>query len=392
MTDKNHRETTRIMRAGHKPEDYKGMVSAPVCRASTLVYPSLEDFLDPEFKYDYGRHITPAIENFTIAISELEQGHDAIVAPCGLSAITTALLGFLSSGDHLLVSDCIYGPVRRFCEKTLKKKFGIEITYFDPHIGAGISDLIQDNTRVVYMESPGSAIYDVSDVPAINKAAKAKNADIITMLDNTFASGVLFKPLTHGVDISLLSCTKYINGYADGMLGAAVARDEAVFKTLKQAAQNVGVSAGSEEINLAIRGLKTIHIRMKEAGARGLEMAKWLEARDDVVRVYHLALESHPAHDVFKRDYTGGNGLLSIVLKPASMEALKAFIEASELFYLGDSWGAYESLMQPQYLIPSRTAVPWEEEGYLIRLQIGFEDLEDLKADLEQCLKAYYAV
>lgn len=386
MSKKDHKETTRLIHGEYDPADYHGVVNPPITRTSTIIYPSLNDFDDPTYKYDYGRNMTPTMNHFIAAMSELEHGYDGVVAPCGLSAITTALLGFLKSGDHLLVVDSTYYPVRRFCDQVLKN-MGVETTYYDPRIGAGISDLIQDNTRVIYMETPGSATFDVQDVPAIVKAAKAR--DVVTMVDNTWSSGVLFKPLDHGADISLISCTKYVNGYADGMLGIGIARDETIYRRLKKTARNVGLSAGSEELNLGIRGLKTIHIRMKEVGQRALQVAKWLEGRDEVQRVFHPALESHPDHALWKRDFSGCNGLLSIHLQPSSKDALRAFIESSKLFGLGDSWGGYESLMQPQYIDKTRTAVPWTKDGYLLRLHVGFEDPEDLITDLEQAFQNF---
>ncbi|MEM7651179.1 MAG: cystathionine beta-lyase [Pseudomonadota bacterium] len=386
MSKKDQKEETRMIHGVHNPRDHHGVVNPPITRTSTLIYPSLKDFEDPTFKYDYGRHMTPTMDVFIKAVTELENGYDGIVGPCGLAVITTSLLGFLKTGDHLLMVDSTYYPVRRFCEQMLKS-MGIEVTYYDPRIGANIEELIQDNTRVIYMETPGSATFDVQDVPAITKAAKDHN--IVTMVDSTWSSGVLFKPLDHGADISLISCTKYINGYADGMLGVGIAKDENKFRRLKKASKNIGLSAGSEELNLGIRGLKTIHIRMKEAGERALEMAQWLEEHDDVQRVFHPALMSHPDHELWKRDFSGCNGLMSILLPPSTKDAFRTFIESSELFGLGDSWGAFESLMQPQYIDKTRTAVPWKEDGYLVRLQIGFEDIEDLKQDLERAFKAF---
>ena len=264
---------------------------------------------------------------------------------------------------------------------------GVEVTYYEPTIGEEISELIQDNTKVIYMESPGSGLFEMQDVPAI--AALAKDKGIITMIDNTYASGVLFKPLTHGVDISIISCTKYVNGYADGMLGIAIAGNEEALKKLKYAGRVMGQGAGSEELSLGLRGLKTLHMRIDEAGKRGLEMAKWLQTRNEVQKVYHPALEDHPSHEIWKRDFSGSNGLVSILLKPSSKDALKAFIEGTDIFMLGDSWGAYESLFQPQYLGNCRSVAKWEEEGYLIRLHIGFEDLEDLKSDLDMAFEKF---
>lgn len=380
------KDTTKLIHAGYKSDDYHGVVNPPIVRASTIIYSSLEAYEDPKTKYRYGRYNTPLVESFTQSLCELENGHNAVVAPSGLGAISTTLLGFLNSGDHLLMVDSVYPPARAFCNDVLKR-MGVEVEYYDPLIGAGIAELIKDNTAIIYMESPGSATFDVQDVPAIVKVAKDKN--ILTVLDNAWSSGVLFNPLDHGVNICVLSCTKYINGHSDAMVGAVIADNEENFKRLKKAATSLGVCAGSEEVNLGLRGLKTLHVRMKEAGARALKIATWLEGRDDVARVYHPALPGHPGHDIWKRDFSGCNGLIGVLLPLKSKDAVKAFIESLELFPIGSSWGGYESLLQPQYLDTCRTAVPWKEEGFLIRLQIGLEDPEDLMADLDQAFKKF---
>ncbi len=386
--NKDVKESTKIIHTGHDPKSYHGIVGAPITRASTILYEGLEAYEDPNTKYRYGRYGTPLTTAFTDSIAELEGGFDAIIAPSGQSAITTALLGFLKQGDHLLMADAIYPPTRFFCDNVLTK-MGIEIEYYDPLIGAGIADKIKDNTAVIYMESPGSATFEIQDVPAIVKAAKAKNKAIITICDNSYASGVLFKPLIHGVDVSILSCTKYINGHSDGMLGAAVARDEASFAKLKKSATDLGVCAGTEETNLGLRGLKTLHVRIKEAGERALKIAKFLQTQKGIARVFYPGLESDPSHALLKRDFISANGILSILLEPAPKKAVIAFTDALTLFPIGSSWGGYESLTQPQYLGDCRTATGWAEEGAMLRLQIGLEDTEDLMDNLAQALKVF---
>lgn len=383
---KQHGEDTNILHSGYDPDSYHGIVNPPVVRASTILYPSLAAYEDPNHKYRYGRYGTPFTDSFTSALAELENGHDAIIAPSGLAAITTAILSFVKSGDHVLIADSVYPPTRFFCDGPLSR-MGVEVEYYDPHIGGGISKLIRKNTALIYMESPGSATYDVQDVPAIVKAAKARK--ILTMIDNSWSSGLLYKPLDHGVDISVLSCTKYIGGHSDIMLGAAVANSPATFKILQKGARELGTFAGSEEIALALRGMKTLSIRMKEAGARSLKIASWLEKQKGIKRVYHPALKSDPNHKLWKRDFNGSNGLVSILLEPASKKAVRAFVESLKLFPIGSSWGGYESLLQPQYLKNCRTAKLWSEEGFLIRLQIGLENTEDLIADLSQALAKF---
>ena len=379
--NKNHKKTTRVMHAGYEPSEFNGLVNMPPSRTSTILYPSLAAYEDPGHQYRYGRLNTPTAQAFADALCELENGYGAVTAPSGLAAITTAFLSFTNSGDHVLVADSIYPCTRDFLDDVLTR-MGVTVEYYDPYIGADIAGLVKDNTAVIYMESPGSATYCVQDVPAIVQVAKDKG--IVTMLDNAWSSGVLFNPLDHGVDLSLMSCIKYINGHSDGMLGAVIARDEDTFKKLRSGAVDLGICAGSEEVYAGLRGLKTIHLRMKEAGERGLEIAQWLEARDDLQKVYQPALESHKGHEIWKRDYNGTNGLVSILLHPAPKEKVSAFVESLELFRIGSSWGGYESLLQPQYLKKCRSAVPWGEEGFLIRLQVGFEDIDDLKADLDQ--------
>ncbi|MBL4804646.1 MAG: cystathionine beta-lyase [Alphaproteobacteria bacterium] len=382
--NKDHKPATRLMHTGYDPSDFYGLVNMPPSRTSTILYPSLAAYENPAHQYRYGRLNTPTAQAFSDALCELENGVGAIPASSGLAAISTAFFGCSSAGDHILVADSIYPCTRDFLDDVLSR-MGVEIEYYDPYIGAEIAELVKDNTSIIYMESPGSATYCVQDVPAIVKVAKAKG--ITTMLDNSWSSGVLFNPLEHGVDLSILSCTKYINGHSDGMLGAIIAGNEDAYKRVKSAALDIGVCAGSEEIYAGMRGLKTLNIRMKEAGERGLEIANWLQSRGDVHKVYHPALETHKGHDVWKRDFKGTNGLVSILLNPAPKEKVTAFVESLELFRIGSSWGGYESLLQPQYLKKQRSAVPWTEEGFLIRLNVGFEHMEDLKADLDQAFE-----
>jgi cysteine-S-conjugate beta-lyase len=386
MSRKKHGEETQIVHAGYDPADYHGVVTPPVVRASTILYPSLAAYEDPAHKYRYGRHATPFTDTFTNAMAELERGYAAIAASSGLAAITTSLLAFTKSGDHVLVSDSIYAPTRIFCDSVLAR-MGVEVEYYDPLIGAAIAGKFKNNTGVIYMESPGSGTFEVQDVPAIAKAARARG--IITLADNSWASGLLFRPLEHGVDVSILSCTKYIGGHSDIMLGAAVARTAEIFKILSKGARDLGACAGTEEIALALRGLRTLPVRMKEAGARSLKIARWLERQKGVARVYHPALPSDPNHKLWKRDFKGCNGLLSVLLEPAPKKAARAFVDGLELFPIGSSWGGYESLLQPQYLKSCRTAVPWTKEGFLVRLQVGLEDPDDLIADLEQALAKF---
>lgn len=384
--DSPHKRDTKLIHSGHKPASYHGIVAPPIVRASTIAYENLAAYTSPDTKFRYGRYATPLSENLTSALSILENGYNAILAPSGLAAITAALQGFLSVGDHVLIVDTIYPPTRDFCDDILVR-MGIEVEYYAATLNAGIERKIKEKTKVIYLESPGSATYDIQNVPEIVRIAKKHG--ITTMLDNSWASGVLYRPIDHGVNLSILSCTKYINGHSDAMLGAVVADTEETYKILKKATLNLGTCAGSEETNLALRGLKTLNIRMKEAGERALNVATWLEQHELVEQVYHPALESHPQHELWKRDFYGCNGLLSMRLRSASMEAVAAFVDNLKIFIIGSSWGGYESLLQPQYLKNYRTATPWTEEGFIARLQIGFEDTDDLIADLDQALNKF---
>ena len=264
---------------------------------------------------------------------------------------------------------------------------GVETEYYDPMIGAGIEDLIRENTRMIYMESPGSATFEVQDIPAITKVAKARG--VMTVTDNTWSAGMLSKPLALGSDISLQSATKYIGGHSDINLGVSVAGSEAHYKRLKQTAVDLGICAGPEDMYLALRGLRTLKVRMKQNAQNALRVIEWLKGRDEVEKIYHPSLEDHAGHEIWTRDFNGANGLLSIRLRPSSKEAVHAFVDALDMFPIGSSWGGYESLLQPQYLSKCRTAVPWEHEGGMLRLQIGLEDPEDLIADLEQAFAKF---
>lgn len=385
---KKQGENTKLAHTGRDPGAYHGVVNPPVVHTSTILYPSLEAYENPDHKYRYGRYATPLSNHFSDALASLENGFAAVACPSGLNAITTSLLAFLSAGDHLLIADTIYPPTRFFCDNVLKR-MGVTVEYYDPLIGAGIKGLIRAETKVVFMESPGSATFEIQDVPAIVAAAKGKN--ITTMIDNSWASGILYKPLDHGVDISILSVTKYIGGHSDIMLGAAVAANEAVFKKLKAGHKDLGICAGPDDIYLALRGLRTVAVRMKQAGENAVKVAEFLKTRSEIQKIYFPAFPGDSSHALWKRDFKGINGLISILLKPAPKEAVRAFVESLEYFPLGSSWGGFESLLQPQYLKTSRTAVPWTEEGALMRFHVGLEDPEDLIADLAQALDKFKA-
>jgi cysteine-S-conjugate beta-lyase len=313
------------------------------------------------------------------AIAELDGGHATVLTPSGLSAIANTLLALVAAGDHVLVSDSVYRPTRRFCDHVLKR-LGVEATYYDPLVGAEIKDLIRKNTRVVFAESPGSQSFEVQDIPAIAAAAHAAGAKLV--LDNTWATPLYFKPFAHGVDVSIQAATKYIVGHADAMLGA-ITTTQAVWPAIARAHEDLGLCPGPEDAYLGLRGLRSLGVRLARHQVSGLELAAWLERRPEVARVLHPGLPSDPGHALWKRDFSGASGLFAVVLKPVSRRALAAMLDGLELFGMGYSWGGFESLILPFDPRDYRTATTWQDDGPALRLHVGLEDADDLKSDLE---------
>ena len=373
------KDDTRLAHAGREPFRQHGFVNTPIYRGSTVLFPTVAALEANDQDFTYGRLGTPTVRALEEAIAELEGGHRTLLAPSGLSAIVTALLAFVSTGDEILVSDSVYRPTRRFCDSVLKR-LGIKTIYYDPLIGAGIAKLITKKTRVVFTESPGSQTFEVQDVPAIAAAAHAAGAVVI--LDNTWATPLYFKPFEHGADVSIQAATKYIVGHADAMLGA-ITTTEAVTKTVAKAHEELGVCPGPEDAYLGLRGLRSLGVRLERHQRSGLEIAEWLAARPEVARVLHPALPTDPGHAIWCRDFRGASGLFSIVLQPASHEALARMLDGLKLFGMGYSWGGFESLILPFDPSVYRTATKWKAEGPALRLHIGLEDVEDLKADLD---------
>ena len=307
--------------------------------------------------------------------------------PSGLAAISTALLSVLKAGDHVLVTDNGYGPTRKFCD-TIASRYGISTTYFDPAIGGGIAALFQPNTRAVYTEAPGSLSFEMQDIPAIAAAAHARNA--LVLMDNTWASPLYFRALEKGVDIAIQSGTKYIGGHSDLMIGT-VSANNATLPRLKEQVYLSGLCVGPDDMNMALRGLRTLGVRLPRHYESGLKVARWLEQRPEVLRVLHPALPSHPGHAIWKRDFTGACGLFAMVFKPIPEKAVLAFLNALTLYGMGASWGGFESLAIPYDLKDTRTATAWAPGGPCVRLHIGLEDVRDLMADLECGLAALAA-
>jgi cystathionine beta-lyase len=376
---RKQKDDTRLAHAGREPARQHGFVNTPIYRGSTVLFPTVAALEANAQDFTYGRLGTPTVKALEDAIAELEGGHRTLLTPSGLSAIVTALLAFVSSGDEILVSDSVYRPTRRFCDSILKR-LGVKTIYYDPLVGAGIEKLITKKTRVVFTESPGSQTFEVQDVPAI--AAAAHKAGAVVILDNTWATPLYFKPFEHGADVSIQAATKYIVGHADAMLGA-VTTSEAVTSIVARAHEELGLCPGPEDAYLGLRGLRSLAVRLERHQRSGLEIANWLAARPEVARVLHPALPGDPGHAIWQRDFTGASGLFSIVLKPASREALARMLDGLKLFGMGYSWGGFESLILPIDPTAYRTATKWKAEGPALRLHIGLEDVEDLKADLD---------
>jgi cystathionine beta-lyase len=373
------RRRTRLAHAGRKPAEQFGFVNAPIYRGSTVLFPNAEDFYANRGAYTYGTKGTPTTRALEEAWSEIAGAADTVLAPSGLAGITLALLTALKAGDHLLVTDSAYLPVRMFCNGVLKR-LGVETTYYDPRIGAGIAELMRPTTTTVLTESPGSQSLEVQDIPAIAAAAHERGACVI--LDNTWATPLFFPPHERGVDLSIDAGTKYLSGHSDLLLGLVSAND-AWARRLRATYDAFAMCPGPEDVFLALRGLRTLELRLREAERAGLAMAQWLEAREEVARVLHPALPSDPGHALWKRDFLGSSGLFSIILKPCSREAVSAFLDELELFGMGYSWGGFESLVIPFDCRAYRTATRWEPDGPALRFSIGLEDIEDLKDDLD---------
>jgi cystathionine beta-lyase len=380
---------TRVVTGGRDPFSYHGFVNPPVFHASTVLYPSAEDFLAHRGRYQYGRRGTPTSDALADALKELEGERCAGVAllPSGLAAVCTALLAVLAAGDHVLVADSVYLPTRIFCDGVLAR-CGVETSYYDPLMGEGIAALMRANTRAVYVESPGSLSFEVQDVPAIASVAHACGA--IVLMDNTWATPLFFRALDKGVDLAIQSGTKYIGGHSDVLLGT-VSANEAAWPRLTETVNAMGQCVGPDDMYLALRGLRTMAVRLAAHDAAGLTVARWLQGRPEVARVLHPALETDPGHALWKRDFTGACGLFGAVFKPVAAHAANAFVDALTLFGIGASWGGYESLAIPFDATRMRTATRWAPGGPTVRLHIGLEGVDDLIADLERGFAALAA-
>jgi cystathionine beta-lyase len=380
---------TRLVTAGRDTRAQKGFVNPPVVHGSTVLYPTAEDLHARRGEFQYGRYGTPTTRALQETLMALEgpQCAGVGIAPSGLAAITTALLAVLKAGDHVLVCDNVYRPSRNFCNGLLAR-YGVETTYFDPLIGGAIEKLFKANTRAVLVEAPGSQSFEMTDIPAIAGAAHARGALVID--DNTWATPLFHRSLDQGVDVSIQAATKYIGGHSDIMFGTISANTNA-WPMISATIAMLGVCAGPDDVFLALRGMRTLAVRLNQHYRSGVEMARWLVSRPEVIKVLHPALESDPGHAIWKRDFTGASGLFSIVLKPAPQKAVDALLDTVKLFGMGFSWGGFESLIIPFDCDSYRTATKWAPGGPTLRLHIGLENVEDLKADLERGFAAFNA-
>ena len=377
------KDDTILTHAGRDPFSNHGIVNPPVYHASTVLFPTLDALLNRRKgqtnTVEYGRRGTPTIFALQDAMTALEGGHGSVLAPSGLGAISMTLMAFAEAGDHLLVTDSTYGPTRKFCD-TVLAKLGVETEYYDPLIGVGIAQMIRPNTKLVWLESPGSQTFEVQDVPAIAKAAHAAGATVV--MDNTWAAGYYFKPLQHGVDVAVHAGTKYVVGHSDVMMGLIVCNAE-TYDRVKESAGAFGVCAGPDDVYLALRGLRTMGVRLSRHYENGVRIAEWLRGRPDVTRVMHPALADDPGNALWQRDFTGASGLFGFMIETADQTKLAAMLDGMKHFGMGYSWGGFESLLIPTWPEKLRTATRWAPRGQTMRIHVGLEDPDDLIADLE---------
>ncbi|GGF09776.1 cystathionine beta-lyase [Aliidongia dinghuensis] len=381
--DKNTKIETRLVHAGRAPHQNHGVVNPPIYHASTILQPTLDAWdavRDPGYAgYSYGRFGTPTSRSLEGAVAELYGADEAVAVSSGLAAISVGLMTLTKAGDHILVTDSAYYPCRKICNGVLKK-YGVETTYYDPTIGAGIAALIRPETSLIVTESPGSVTFEVQDIPAIVAAAHARGVKV--MADNTWATALYFNPFDHGADLVVEAATKYIGGHSDVMMGLVLSRGPNA-RAARSTANALGHCSGADDLYLAQRGLRTLAVRLARCQETGLTLARWLKARPEVARVLHPALPGDPGHAIWQRDFRGASGLFSFVLHPVERPALARFLDGLMLFGMGASWGGYESLIMPNDPRAIRTATRWTDPGPLLRIHAGLEDPADLIADLE---------
>ena len=383
------KQDTNLAHIGSDPLNDFGIVNPPVYHASTVAFPTVEAqriARENPRGFTYGRHGTPTSFAFEDTVCALEGGFRTYSVGSGLSAIVGAMLAFVQQGDHVLVCDSAYRPTRNLSE-TFLKRFGVTTTYYNPLIdAAGITQLIRPETKVIYVESPGSHTFEVQDVPAICEAMHKRCVKVV--MDNTWSAGVFFKPFAHGVDVSVQAATKYYVGHSDAMLGTITVNADAD-AAIHQSVNVLGYQAPPDDAYLGLRGMRTLAVRIKRHEANALKIADWLAGRPEIDRVLHPAFASCPGHSLWKRDFTGSSGLFSVVFKKANPDAIAALVERLELFALGGSWGGFESLILPTNV--ARSAVPFAGDGRCVRFHVGLEHPDDLIDDLSEGLAAFNA-
>jgi cystathionine beta-lyase len=374
------KDNTIVTHAGNRPFENEGIINPPVYHASTVLSPTFDALLDKaNAKVRYGRRGTPTTFALEDAMSELEHAHGTVLAPSGKAAITMTLSALVEPGDHILMTDTSYAPTRGFANSFLQR-FGVETEFYDPLIGADIKKMLRPNTRLIWTESPGSQTFEIQDIPAIT--AVAREAGVLTIMDNTWAGGYFYKPLDHGVDISVQAATKYIVGHSDVMMGT-IACNEATFDQVKASSENFGICTGPDDVYLTLRGLRTIGARMPMHHQNALQVAEWLQQRPEVTRVMYPALPQDPNHAIWSRDFTGASGLFGFVINTADHKKIAAFLDDLKLYGMGSSWGGYESLMLPSWPNKNRSATRWDVGGQTMRIHVGLEDVSDLIEDLD---------
>ena len=384
MDDEKRKPATRAVHLGRNPKKYLGAVNTPVFRASTMLFPTvaeLEQARRGQYAgIGYGLHGLPTVTDLQDTVAAIEGAHGALAVPSGLAATTLPLIALTKPGDHVLVTDAVYGPTRRFCDNHLKR-FGIEVTYYDPLLGAKIEREFRPNTRLVFTESPGSLTFSMQDIPAIAEVAHRRGTLVVT--DNSWATPFGFRSFDHGADVSVHAATKYIGGHSDVLLGLILG-NEATFPALHRIWTDMGVTASSDDCFLGLRGLRTLPVRLQRHVESALTIARWLQSRPEVREVIYPVLPGSRGHDLWKRDFIGGSGLFAVVLEPVARARIDAMLESLQLFGMGWSWGGFESLIIPIYPELVQTATKWDAGGPCLRVAIGLEDPEDLIADLAQ--------
>ncbi len=382
MKDKTgkHPETL-LTHSGRHPFEHFGVVNTPVFRASTILQETMAEYKRPKGPREprYGRRGTPTTFTLEDVIADVEGAHGCLLASSGLNAIAVALLSQVKQGDHVLMADNVYGPARNFANHVMTR-MGVETDFFDPAIGSRISSFMRSNTSVVYLESPGSQTFEVTDVPAVAKEAKIGGAVVI--IDNTWGTPLFFSPFQYSCDISVHAATKYIVGHSDAMLGAVSYTDE-MEESLRAMAGWLGTFASPDDVYLGSRGMRTLAVRLKQHQENALAMCDWLLSRPEVDRVLYPPHPTSAGHELWKRDFTGGSGLMGLVLKgPVNDANVAALLDGLELYGMGASWGGFESLILPADPSSNRTATTWSETGQLLRIHVGLENIDDLIFDL----------